>query len=277
LHDVPATEVIAHRVVWSLGFLLLVLRWRGRLGQFRDALRSPRFVALYFTSGALLAVNWLTYIWAVLSGQIVEASLGYFLVPLCNVALGLLVLHERLRVAQWIAVALAAAGVLNELAHLGRLPWVALVLAVSFAFYGLLRKRGPLGPLTGLAVETTVLAPIAVGFILWRQLGGVGALGAVSVTEHVLLLSAGVVTAVPLLLFATGVRLLSLTSLGLFQYLSPTVQLLLGVFVYGESFGRDRAASFALIWAALALYSIDGVLAGRRRETSSAKSSAPAR
>jgi chloramphenicol-sensitive protein RarD len=267
LHDVPAIEVIAHRTVWSLGFLLLVLRWRGSLGQFREALRSPRFVALYFTSGALLAVNWLTYIWAVLSGQIVEASLGYFLVPLCNVALGMLVLRERLRPSQWLAVAFAAAGVLNELGQLGRLPWVALVLAVSFALYGLLRKRGPLGPLTGLAVETTMLAPLAIGFILWRQFAGVGALGGVSATEHALLLSAGVVTAVPLLLFAAGARLLPLTSLGLLQYLSPTVQLLLGVFAYGESFGRARMASFTLIWAALLLYSIDGILAGRRRGT----------
>jgi len=257
-------EIIAHRVVWSLAFLFIVLKLRGRMGQFRAALVDPRQLALYALSGGLLAMNWLTYIHAVQIDQIVEASLGYFLVPLCNVALGLLVLRERLRPLQWTAVALAAAGVLVQLTQVGRLPWIALVLAATFAFYGLLRKRGPLGPLTGLGVETALLTPIAVGYLVWRGVEGSGALGSVGALEHTLLLACGIVTAVPLLWFATAARALSMASLGLFQYLAPSVQLLIGVAIYGEPFGGARAASFALIWAGLALYSADAFRAGRR-------------
>lgn len=264
LLGVQPLEVIAHRIVWSLGFLLIVLKFRGRLGQFRAALVDPRQLALYAISGALLAVNWLTYIFAVQTDRIVEASLGYFLVPLCNVALGFVVLRERLRPMQWTAVALAAAGVMVQLAKVGRLPWIALVLAVSFAIYGLLRKRGPLGPLTGLGVETALLAPVALGYLVWRGMQGEGALGSVGVLEHTLLLACGIVTAVPLLWFATAARALSMASLGLFQYLAPSVQLLIGVTLYAEPFGGARAGSFALIWAGLALYSVDAFRAGRR-------------
>lgn len=264
LLGVQPLEVIAHRIVWSLGFLLIVLKFRGRLGQFRAALVDPHQLALYALSGGLLAINWLTYIHAVQSNHIVEASLGYFLVPLCNVALGFVVLRERLRPMQWTAVALAAAGVMVQLARIGRLPWIALVLAGSFAIYGLLRKRGPLGPLTGLGVETALLAPIALGYLVWRGAQGVGALGSVGVVEHTLLIACGVVTAVPLLWFATAARALSMASLGLFQYLAPSVQLLIGVALYAEPFGGARAGSFALIWAGLLLYSLDAFRAGRR-------------
>ncbi len=264
LHAVTPIEVIAHRVVWSLVFLLIVLRMRGRLRQFLAALCDPRQIALYLLSGSLLAMNWLTYIYAVQTGQIVDASLGYFLVPLCNVTLGFVVLRERLRAMQWVAVGLAGAGVLVQLARIGRLPWISLVLAGSFAIYGLLSKRGPLGPLTGLGVETALLTPVAIGYLAFRQWQGTAAFGSVGVTEHGLLIACGVVTAVPLLLFAVGARALSLTSLGLFQYLAPTVQLFLGAVVYGEPFGGARAGSFALIWLGLALYSWDALRMSRR-------------
>lgn len=264
LHGVQPLEVIAHRIVWSLMFLLIVLHTRGRLGQFRQALADPGQLALYGLSGGLLAVNWLTYIHAVQTDQIVEASLGYFLVPLCNVALGFVVLRERLRSVQWLAVALAAAGVLVQLARLGRLPWIALVLAGSFAIYGLLRKRGPLGSLTGLGVETALLTPVALGYLVWRGMRGDGALGSVDTAQHILLIGCGIVTAVPLLWFATAARSLSMASLGLFQYLAPSVQLLIGVALYGEPFGGARAGSFLLIWAGLALYSADAFRAARR-------------
>ena len=260
---VAPVEVIAHRIVWSLVFLLVVLRMRGRLGQFRAALVDPRQLALYGVSGGLLAVNWLTYIYAVQTNRIVDASLGYFLVPLCNVALGFVVLRERLRPLQWAAVALAAVGVAVQLARVGRLPWIALVLAGSFAIYGLLRKRGPLGPLTGLGVETALLAPLALGFLLWRGWSGAGAFGSVGGFEHGLLLACGVVTAVPLLWFAVAARSLSMVSLGLFQYLAPSVQLLIGVALYAEPFGGARAGSFALIWAGLAVYSYDAFRSAR--------------
>lgn len=261
---VMPVEVIAHRIVWSLAFLLLVLKMLGRLRQFRAALIDPRQLALYAVSGGLLGVNWLTYIYAVQTNRIVDASLGYFLVPLCNVAIGFVVLRERLRPLQWTAVALAAVGVVVQLARVGRLPWIALVLASSFAIYGLLRKRGPLGSLAGLGVETALLAPIALGFLLWRGWSGVGAFGAVGVLEHVLLLACGVVTAVPLLWFAVAAWSLSMVSLGLFQYLAPSVQLLLGVALYAEPFGGARAGSFVLIWAGLAVYSLDAYRAARR-------------
>lgn len=262
---VPPVEVIAHRVVWSLVFLLVVLRMRGRLGQFRAALGEPRQVGLYLLSGSLLGVNWLTYIHAVQTAQIVESSLGYFLVPLCNVALGFIVLRERLRPLQWIAVAFAAVGVLVQLVRFGRVPWIALVLAGSFAIYGLLRKRGPLGALTGLGVETALLTPIAIGYLVFLHGQGTGAFGSVGTTEHVLLLACGVATAVPLLFFAVAARSLTLASLGLFQYIAPTVQLILGAALYGEPFGGARAWSFVLIWLGLALYSADAFRTGRRR------------
>lgn len=264
LLSVQPLEIIAHRIVWSLVFLLFVLKVRGRLAQFFAALVDPRQLVLYAISGGLLGVNWLTYIYAVQASQIVEASLGYFLVPLCNVALGFVVLRERLRPMQWTAVALAAAGVMVQLARIGRLPWIALVLAGSFALYGL-RKRGPLGPLTGLGVETALLAPVALGYLLWRGAHGVGALGSVGALEHALLFACGIITAVPLLWFAAAARALSLASLGLFQYLAPSVQLLIGVALYAEPFGGARAGSFALIWTGLALYSADAFRAGRRR------------
>lgn len=264
LHGIQPLEVIAHRIVWSLVFLLVVLKVRGRLGQFRRALVDPRQLALYALSGGLLAVNWLTYIHAVQTDHIVEASLGYFLVPLCNVALGSLVLRERLRSLQWAAVGLAAAGVAVQLARIGRLPWIALVLAGSFAIYGLLRKRGPLGPLTGLGVETALLTPVALAYLVWRGIEGAGAWGAVDSLQHGLLVACGVVTAVPLLWFAAAARSLSLASLGLFQYLAPTAQLLIGVTLYGEPFGGARVASFALIWTGLTLYSLDAFRASRR-------------
>lgn len=263
LHGIQPLEVIAHRIVWSLAFLLFVLRWRGRLGQFRGAFREGRQLALYALSSGLLAVNWLTYIYAVQTDRIVESSLGYFLVPLCNVALGFAVLGERLRPMQWTAVGCAAAGVLIQLVKVGHVPWIALILAGSFAFYGLLRKRGPLGSLTGLGVETALLTPLAAGYILWRGWTGDGALGHVDGMQQALLLACGIVTAVPLLWFATAARALSLASLGLFQYLAPTAQLLIGVALYHEPFGGARAGSFVLIWIGLALYSLDAFRGGR--------------
>ncbi len=176
--------------------------------------------------------------------------------PLLNVALGRIVLHEKLRPAQWTAIAFAVAGVVLQLVQLGRLPWIALALAVTFGLYGLLRKQSPLGPLTGLAVETALLAPLAAGYLLWLHHTGEGALGRVDWPTHLLVLSSGVITAVPLLLFAYGARRIRLSTIGLLQYIAPTVQFTLGVWVYHEPFSRDRALSFVFIWAGLALYTV---------------------
>ncbi|MGH8021491.1 MAG: EamA family transporter RarD [Opitutaceae bacterium] len=266
---VPPVEVIAHRVVWSLVLVLAILPLRGRMGQFCAAFRSGRMAGLYFVSGALLTLNWLTFVYAVQRGQIVDASLGYFLNPLFSVALGALVLRERLGPVQWIAVALAAVGVLVQIAWNGSLPWVSLVLAGTFALYGLLRKQGPLGSLTGLAVETALVAPLAIGYLVWMHAAGGGVLFRGTGADHAWAISTGVVTTIPLLLFATAARRLPLTTVGLCQYLAPTLQLAIGVILYAEPFGAGRSIAFVFIWAGLVLYTIDGLRrsrnAGRER------------
>jgi len=263
---VDATELIAHRLVWSLVFLVALLPFvRGGFTGFAGALGTRRTFSLNLLSSALLTANWLVYVWAVNHDHILEASLGYFLVPLLNVALGRFVLHEHLRRLQWLAVACAAAGVLWQLVQLGRLPWIALAIAGTFGLYGLLRKQSPLGALTGLAVETALLAPCAVAFLLWRHHTGEGALGRLDAGTQLLVMSTGVVTAIPLLLFAYGARRVRLTTLGLLQYLAPIVQFLLGLLVYHEAFTRDRLGSFALIWVALLLYTADNLWTQRRK------------
>ncbi|MFI5358268.1 MAG: EamA family transporter RarD [Opitutales bacterium] len=264
LADVDATELIAHRHVWSLGFVLVLMAAGPGFAELRGALQSRPALRWHALSGALLTVNWLVYVWGVNHGHVLETSLGYFLVPLVNVALGRLVLQERLRPAQWAAIACAAFGVALLLLRVGRLPWIALTLAATFGAYGLLRKKSPLGPLTGLGLETLLLAPFALAFLCWQQHTGAGALGRVSATEHVLLVSVGVVTAVPLLLFAYGARRIRLATLGLLQYIAPTVQFALGVWVFHEPFSPDRAAAFAFIWCGLALYTADNLWSQRR-------------
>lgn len=265
LADVDAHELIAHRLVWTLVFTAPLLAWLGGFAEIRRTLGSWRGFGLNLASSALLTTNWLVYVWAVNTGHVIESSLGYFLVPLINVALGWGVLHERLRPAQWLAIALAAAGVALQLIQLGRLPWIALALAATFGTYGLLRKQSPLGPLTGLTLETLLLAPFAAGLLLWRFYHDTGALGHAAGPTQGLVLSAGVITAVPLLLFAYGARRLRLTTLGLLQYTAPTVQFALGVWVYREVFDRSRALSFAVIWSGLAIYTADALWAQRGR------------
>ncbi len=267
LAAINPVELIAHRLVWSLVFLLAVIALRadGGFGAVRDALGSLRAIGLNLLSASLLTVNWLVYVWSVNTGHVIECSLGYFLVPLVNVGLGRLVLHERLRPAQWAAIACAALGVAQQVVQLGHPPLIALTLAATFGTYGLLRKKSALGPLTGLTVETALLTPLALGFLLWQHYTGAGALGRVDTASHLLVLSAGVVTSVPLLLFAYGARRVRLSTLGLLQYIAPTVQFALGVWFYREAFSPQRAASFAFIWCGLALYTADNLWAQRRR------------
>ena len=264
LAGIQPLEIIAHRVVWSLVFLCIVMRLRGRLGLWRAALVDGRQLVRHGLSAALLGVNWLTFIYAMQTDRVIESSLGYFLVPMCNVALGFVILGERLRALQWVAVALAAVGVGVQLVRVGELPWLALVLAGTWAVYGLLSKKGPLGPVTGLGVETALLAPVAAGYLVWRGWTGEGALGQVGWGQGILLLACGVVTAVPLVWFSSGARLLSMATIGLFQYLAPSVQLVLGVLLYREPFGGSQVWAFGFIWAGLALYSLDAFRAGRR-------------
>lgn len=265
LSGIHPVELIAHRHVWSLVLLLLILvGMERRLRPLREALRPDRSLALLFLSATLLTLNWTVYVWGVNRGQIVETSLGYFLVPLVNVAAGRFVLKEHLRPAQWTAIAIASIGVLLLIVQAGRPPWIALVIAGTWGGYSLLRKRSPIGAIPGLAVEMLLLAPLAIGFLLWQHHRGEGALGRVDFWTHVLVLSAGVVTAIPLLLFAYAARRIRLSTLGLLQYLAPTVQLIIGVWVYHEPFFRSRITGFAFIWAALALYTADNLLSQRR-------------
>jgi chloramphenicol-sensitive protein RarD len=275
LADINPVELIAHRHVWSLLFLVALVGAQGGFADVTRAIGTPRSVALNFLSATLLTLNWLVYVWGVNTGHVIECSLGYFLVPLVNVAAGRFVLHEHLRRAQWLAIALAATGVAVMVVQIGHPPWISLALASTWGGYSLMRKQSHLGSLTGLTVETLLLAPFAVAFLLWQSHTGAGALGRVDWRTHVLILSAGVITAVPLLLFAYGARRIRLSTLGLLQYLAPSVQLALGVWLYHEPFSQARALSFAFIWAGLALYTADNLLA-QRRQTVAARSAAAA-
>jgi chloramphenicol-sensitive protein RarD len=215
-------------------------------------------------SALLLAGNWLLYVYAVQSGQVVEASLGYFINPIVSVLLGVLVLHERLNKAQWAAVALAAAGVLWLTLLAGHLPWIALALAISFGLYGLLRKTATLGALEGLALETLLLAPLVLPALAWWTFSGRGAMAQGDPALAAWLVIGGPLTALPLLLFAASARRLPLATVGLLQYMSPTIQLALGVWVFHEPFDRSRLLGFGFIWAGLALYSVDGLRRSRQ-------------
>ena len=263
LAGIPALEVVVHRTVWSLVFVLGVLLVRRHWGWIR--LLQPRVLGAFALSALLLSGNWLTYVWAVQHQHVVDASLGYFILPLVNVALGYVFLRERPRPGQWLAVAVAAAGVLWLTLQTGRLPWIALVLAVTFGFYGLLRKVASLGALEGLALETMLLAPLGLGALAWWSAQGQGVLVQGEASAIGWLLLAGPLTAIPLLLFAAGARRIPLTTLGILQYISPTLQFALGVWVFHEPFEMARLAGFVLIWAALAVYSVEGWLAAGRK------------
>jgi chloramphenicol-sensitive protein RarD len=263
--SVPAFELIAHRILWSLLFLLGVLAWRKSFASLRAAVTDRRIFSSGLLSGVLLALNWTIYVWAVNAGYIIETSLGYFLTPLCNVALGYVFLHERLRVLQWAAVALATGGVALLLFHTGRVPWIALSLASSWSLYGLLKKRSPLGPIPGLAVETLALFPVATVFLLWRAHTGEGALGHVNLPLHTLIVASGVITTIPLLLFAYAAQRLRLVTLGVVQYIAPSIQFLIGLLIYHEPFDSARLQACVLIWLALLLYTAHSFWAQRNK------------
>nr|WP_184036797.1 EamA family transporter RarD [Chitinivorax tropicus] len=264
LQHVPALEILAHRVAWSLLLLAGVLTIRRHWSWLDGAVRTPRVLGGFLASSVLLSVNWFIYIWAVNAGHVVESSLGYFINPLISVLLGSLVLHERLRTAQLLAVSIAALGVIWLTVSLGKLPWIALALAVSFGMYGLLRKVASLGSLEGLSLETMLIGGPAVGFLLWSEWQGSGHFAHVDAFTNAMLLGSGVVTAIPLLLFGAGARQLTLTTLGLMQYIAPTLQFLIGVFVYHEPFNQDKLVGFGLIWLALLLFSGEGLWRSRK-------------
>ncbi|MDZ7828603.1 MAG: EamA family transporter RarD [Halofilum sp. (in: g-proteobacteria)] len=251
--SVPAPEVLAHRILWSVAWVAALLWLLRQWPEVRRALKDRSTAGRLLLSAVLIAVNWLVFIWAVANERVLEASLGYFITPLVSVLLGRLVLGERLARLQVVAVVLAAAGVGYMLVDLGKLPWVSLALAATFGSYGLARKTTAVAAAPGLFVETLLLAPVAAGFLLW--LGADGTFGRTGIDMDLLLVAAGLVTAAPLILFAQAARRLRLGSLGLFQYLTPTCQMLLAVFAFGEAFTRGHAVTFGCIWLGLALYS----------------------
>lgn len=262
--SVPAPEVLAHRVVWSVvfvGVLLLLVRQWGTVGAIlADRRRRYRLIA----SSLLISANWLIFIWAVAHDRVLEASLGYFITPLVSVLLGRVVLGERLFRVQWLAVGLAAVGVTWMLVGVGVVPWVALGLAATFGSYGLVRKLADVPAIPGLFVETLIVGPPALAYLLWLGVEGVGEFGARGLGFDGLLIAAGLVTATPLILFAQATRRLRLASVGLFQYIVPTMQMLLAVFAFGEVFTPQHAITFGCIWIGLALYSASA-FGGRER------------
>ncbi len=264
LHQVPAGQLIGHRIVWSFLFMLVLLTLLRQTHRLPHLLRERRIVQVYALAALLLALNWLTYVWAVNAGFIVEASLGYFINPLFSVLLGRLVLKERLRPWQWVAVGLAVLGVLYLTALYGRLPWIALTLALTFGLYGLVTKVAPLDALDGLTLETGLLFLPALVFLLWSDWRGVGAFLHADGLSNLLMVGTGVVTATPLLCFAAAARRIPLSEVGILQYLAPTLQFLIGVFLYHEPFGRRDLIGYVLVWTALLLFWAEGWLTLRR-------------
>ena len=262
LGGVAAVDIVAHRILWSLPFLALLLFVGRGWSQVRQALRRRRTLLLLLSTATLIGVNWLLYVYAVTSGHILAASLGYYLNPLANVLLGRFILKERLSWLQWVAIAIAAAGIMAlAVGALGQL-WISLTLCISFATYGLLRKIALVDAVAGLAIETALLFPLAIGWLAWRFAAGVPVLGAAA-NVTALLVAAGVVSTTPLLLFTAAARRLPYSTLGMLQFLAPTLQFLCAVWLYGEAFGQAHAIAFGAIWAALGLYMFELIRAPR--------------
>lgn len=265
LKIVPTDEILMHRMLWSLILLGGILAVRRQWTWLRQALGNRRVMLGFAASAGLLSMNWFLYIWSVNAGHVVDASLGYFINPLFNVMLGFIFLKERLRPGQWAAVAVAAGGVLWLTVQAGQLPWIGLVLAATFGSYGLLRKTASLGALEGLSLETLILSPFAAAYLLWLGMHGQNSFGNADLGTQLLLIAAGPITAIPLLLFAAGARRIPLSLLGLLQYIGPTLQMGLGVFLWHEPFNAHKLFGFVMIWSALAIYSAEGIFVSRQR------------
>jgi chloramphenicol-sensitive protein RarD len=267
LQGVPVVQITAHRLVWGCLFAFLWLWLRSEVGNVRAALRDPATRWRLCASATLISINWITYVYGIAANRVVETSLGYFINPLVNVLLGVVLLSERLNAAQWTAVAIAGAGVAWLTWTAGHPPWISLTLAFSFGLYGLVRKVINVDALAGFCSETLLLAPIGVAYIVWSELASSGVVASGGIRLNLLLMVGGPLTAIPLVLFAFGARRIPYSTIGLLQYIGPTMQLILAVFAFGEPFRGPRVAGFVLIWSALAIYAADGVWRARRMVT----------
>ena len=266
LHHVPALQLLSHRIGWSFVMLMAVVFVTRQWADFRSKLNA-RTLGIYFIAAILIGVNWLTYVWAVNAGFIVETSLGYFINPLLSVLLGVIILREKLRPAQWIPLGLAAAGVIYLTVVYGKLPWIALTLAFSFGVYGLVKKLAPLGSLYGLTLETGILFLPALIYLLTMEANGSGAFLHTGTNSDLLMIGAGIATTVPLLMFASAAQRIPLSTVGLLQYIAPTIQFLLGVFVYKEAFDFNHLIGFSVVWLALVIFWVENYLAHRNVST----------
>ena len=262
---VPALEILSHRVIWSFFFLAIIIhfshQWRNVVSIFQSKSKMLYLIA----TALLIGANWLIFIWAINANHMLDASLGYYINPLINVVFGMLFLGERLRKLQWFAVALAAIGVAIQIVVFGSVPVVAFALAISFAFYGLLRKKVSVNGQTGLFIETLVLIPAALIYLAWSADSATSSMANNELNLNVLLISAGIVTTLPLLCFTGAATKLKLSTLGFFQYIGPSLMFLLAVLIYGEAFSTDKAITFTFIWGALVVFSYDGLTQGRKR------------
>jgi len=263
LAGISSLQLICHRIVWSFLVLAVLTARTQQFGTVWQATRSPRSVGIYAVAAVAIATNWLIFVWAVSTNHIVQISLGYFINPLLSVVLGMMVFHERLRRMQWLSVALAAAGVLYLTVALDALPWIALSLAATFGTYGLMKKVAPLGPVQGLTFETGILFIPAALYLIIEQLAGRGAFMHAGLLRNAMMLAAGPVTTLPLLLFASGVRRIPLSLVGMLQYVNPTLQITIGVLLYKEPFTRIQLVGFGLVWSALAVFAVEAYVSHR--------------
>ena len=263
LHEVPALQVIGHRIAWSFILLAVYIFVTGQWKDFLSTAFQWKTIGIYSIAAVLLSLNWLIYVWGVNAGFIVETSLGYFINPLLSVLLGVIFLRERLRLVQWLPVALATIGVIYLTTAYGRLPWIALSLAFTFGFYGFVKKLSPLGSLYGLTLETGIVFPLALVYLGFVGLTGSGAFLHDGAFVDILLAGAGFVTTIPLLMFASAAKQIPLTIVGLLQYIAPTMQFLIGVFVYKESFDAAHLIGFAFVWVALIIFAVENFVASR--------------
>lgn len=262
-------EILAHRIIWSFFFVVFLLLIQKRIPSFVRSINWKVF-GIYLAAGILLTINWGVYVYGVTSDRIIETSLGYFINPLVSVVLGLVVLRERLRKFQWAAVILATAGVLYLTITLGAVPWISLILAVTFAVYGLIKKLAPLGAIEGLTMETAVVLLPAAAYLIFLLSRGQSAMQFGDAKLNFFLLAAGVVTATPLLLFAAGAKQIPLTLVGILQYIAPTTQFIIGIFIFKEPFNEHKLVGFILIWLALIIFTLDGISVYRQRRVNAA-------